>query len=140
MGYNNPGGMVDANALQAAASGGIHYHVHYHGTPGQGGVPQAGYAQTTYINPAAVAPTGDASQYMPGYGPGNPGPLGSESGLDANPAVGARTYTGFSAYGAAGNYFGGPGGYFGAGGGYAPGAMAANSAYANAGYVAGFND
>lgn len=137
MGYSNPGGMVDASALQAAAAtGGIHYHVHYHGDGGA----TAGYAPTSFVNPATVAPTGDAAQYMPGYGPGNPGPLGSEAGLDANPAVGSRTYTGFTGYGAAGNYFGGPGGYFGGGGGVAPSAMAANAAYANAGYVSGFND
>ncbi len=140
MGYNNPGGMVDAQALQAAAAGGVHYHYHFYGSQGQGGGPAPGYAGTTYVNPASVAPTGDAAQYMPGYGPGNPGPLGSEAGLDDNPVVGSHTYTGFSAYGAAGNYFGGPGGYFGGGGGVAPGAMAANAAYASAGYVAGFND
>jgi len=141
MGYNNPGGMVDSAALQAAAAGGIHYHVHYHGTPGQGAqAPMPGYAPTTFVNPASMPAGGNAGQYMPGYGPGNPGPLGSEAGLDTNPAVGSHTYTGFSAYGAAGNYFGGPGGYFGGGGGVAPSAMAMNAAYSSAGYVGGFND
>lgn len=140
MGYNNPGGMVDAAALQAAAAGGIHYHVHYHGSPGPGGFVHPGYAPTSFVNPASVPAGGTASQYMPGYGPGNPGPLGSESGLDTNPAVGARAYTGFSGYGAYGNYFGGPGGYFGGGGGVFPSALAANAAYANAGFVGGFND
>ncbi|MBM4112086.1 MAG: hypothetical protein FJ253_01740, partial [Phycisphaerae bacterium] len=100
MGYNNPGGMVDAAALQAAAAGGIHYHVHYHGMPGQGGAAMAGYAPTTFVNPAAVGATTNEGMYVPGYGPGNPGPLGSEAGLDTNPAVGSHTYTGFSGYGA----------------------------------------
>jgi len=137
-GFNNPGGAVDPAALQAAAAGGIHYHVHYHGAPGQ--VPVAGYAGTTYVNPANLQGGSTANQYMPGYGPGNPGPLGSEEGNDTEPFVGSHGYTGFSAYGAAGNYFGGPGGYFGGGGGFAPGAMAVNAAYANGGFVSGFND
>jgi len=138
-GYNNPGGMVDAAALQgAAAQGGIHYHVHYHGTPGQMTAP--GYAPTAFVNPASVPAGGDAGQYMPGDGPGNPGPLGSDDGNVTIPFVGSHGYTGFSGYGAAGNYFGGPGGYFGGGGGAFPSAMAANAAYSSAGYVSGFND
>lgn len=138
-GYNNPGGMVDSQALQdAAAHGGIHYHVHYHGQPGQAAMP--GYAPTQYVSPDSVPAGGMAQYYMPGYGPGNPGPLGSESGLDTNPAKASGAYTGFTGYGAYGNYLGGPGGYFGGGGGVYPSAMAANAAYANAGYVSGFND
>lgn len=141
-GYNNPGGMVDAAALQAAAAqGGIHYHVHYHGAPGASGAPGvAGYAPTTFVNPAAVQGGNTAGQYMPGYGPGNPGPLGSDEGEVTQPFVGSHSYTGFSGYGAYGNYFGGPGGYFGGGGGAFPSAMAANAAYANSGFVSGFND
>lgn len=139
-GYSNPGGAVDPSALEAAAaSGGVHYHVHYHGTPGQ--APNAGYAGTSYINPANLPSGGTASQYMPGYGPGNPGPLGSAAGNESEPFVGSHTYTGFSGYGAAGNYFGGPGGYFGGGGGLlAPSGMAASAAYSEHGFVAGFND
>lgn len=137
-GFDNPGGAIDPAALQAAASGGIHYHVHYHGTPGQ--APVAGYAPTSYMNPANLAGGANASQYMPGYGPGNPGPLGSEEGNDTEPFVGSHSYTGFTAYGAAGNYFGGPGSYFGGGGGVFPSAMAANAAYSNSGFVSGFND
>lgn len=136
-GYDNPGGMVDGAALQAAAAqGGIHYHFHYHGTPAQGVTP--GYAPAQYVNPESVPAGGMAGYYMPGYGPGNPGPMGSEAGLDANPAVGAQTYTGFNAYGA----YGTPGiaGSFSGGGGFFPGSMAINAAYSSAGFVDGFYD
>mgnify|MGYP001462625784 CR=1 FL=1 len=127
-GFNNPGGAIDPTALQAAAaSGGIRFHSHYHGVQGQ--APMAGYAPTTFVNPANLPSANTASQYMPGYGPGDPGPLGSAAGEVNQPFVGSHTYTG-----------GGPGGYFGGSGAFGATPMAVNTAYANAGYVAGFND
>ncbi|MCE9619271.1 MAG: hypothetical protein K8R92_05135 [Planctomycetes bacterium] len=50
-GYNNPGGMVNPDALQSEAMNHVHYHYHYENGGGFVGNVQPGYAQAQYVNP-----------------------------------------------------------------------------------------
>ena len=79
VGYNNPGGMVNTDALQSNNLNQVHYHYHYDNAGGFVGNTAPGYAPTTYIDPSTLPQT-STSIIQPAYGPGNPAPMNVNAG------------------------------------------------------------
>jgi hypothetical protein len=79
VGYNNPGGMVNSDALQSNNLNQVHYHYHYDNAGGFVGNTAPGYASTTYIDPSTLPQT-STSTIQPAYGPGNPAPMNVNAG------------------------------------------------------------
>ena len=66
VGYNNPGGIVNSDAMQSDATNQVHYHYHYDSAGQPIGNAPAGYAQATYENPATVHQSAQAMQSSSG--------------------------------------------------------------------------